>query len=195
MKKVLFTLVLLSSLFITHQADAQETMAAYQKGDKLFYAGISFGTYGYGYLGARSGGFIPVNAALEFGVHDNISVGPYLGYASWRYNYGGGARYSWNFYSVGLRGSFHYLPYLNEFLDLNIDPGKFDFYATLLAGVEVRRFSSTDTFLEGYYDNQTGIAFGPFLGFKYMFNDKIGAYLEGGRGAFGYGTLGIAAKF
>lgn len=195
MKKIVLSLMLLGMLLMTKKSYAQES--TYQKGDKLLYAGVSFGLYNYGYgWGARSGGLIPVNAALEFGVHDKISVGPYLGYASFKYDYGGGYRHGWNFYSFGARGSFHYLSYLNEFLDLNIDESKFDFYATLLAGLEVQRYVAPNyNGSESIYANNTYVRFGPFLGFKYMFNDKIGAYLEGGRGALGYGTIGLAAKF
>jgi hypothetical protein len=207
MKKTLSTLFLLCVMLFSGSAFAQG--GAYQKGDKLFNAGFSFGAYNYKIDGTRSTGFIPVSASLEFGVHESISVGPYIGYGSWEYYYsdkvdGWGQSYSYtaitkaSFLSLGGRASWHYLPLLNNELDLNLNESKFDFYATVLAGIEFRNSNSS---YSGYMGegslrgSSTHFAPGVVLGFKYLFTDKIGAYLETGRGALGYGTLGITAKF
>jgi hypothetical protein len=226
MKKNLFTLILLCSLLFTGSAFAQG--GAYQKGDKLFNAGVSFGGYNYSYgsLGNRSGGFIPVSAALEFGVHESISVGPYVGYASWKYSDSNKGAYrdangnwvdyvytnTWrhSYISLGVRASWHYVPFLNEHLDLGINESKWDFYATLQAGLVFTRFNYSST--NRNYDpndpdwieyerniqdasNRSYPVLSPFLGFKYLFTPKIGVFVEGGRGLFGYGTLGLSAKF
>ena len=110
---------------LTFGAQAQNTVRvgesggglAYNKGDKIFMAGISFGTTATAIGSGRTLGVPPLTAALEFGVHENFSVGPYVGYASWNYN-SFGLDYGWNFLAVGARGSFHYVPVLNEALDL-----------------------------------------------------------------------------
>lgn len=196
-------LFILTSLFtlLSFTAMAQNTVRvetndglAYQEGDKIFLAGISFGYYGYGFVGSRSVNVPPINAALEFGIHENFSVGPYIGYASWGYNWTNTYDYNWSFLSVGARGSFHYVPLVNEALDLNLDEEKLDFYVTLIIGLEFQSFDG-DAFGGYNYANDTDFIFGPVLGFKYKFNDKIGAYFEGGRGAFGYGTIGVAVHF
>ena len=175
---------------------------AYNEGDKIFMAGISFGYYGYNLGRGRSVGVPPLTAALELGIHENFSVGPYIGYASWGYNYRDlniNYSYNWSFLAVGARGSFHYVPLLNEALDLSLDEEKLDFYVTLIVGLEFRSRTGDDNFggLLGENDNDTDIGFqlGPVLGFKYKFNDRFGAYFEGGRGAYGYGTLGVAIHF
>lgn len=194
-------LIILTSLFtlLSFSAMAQNTVRvetndglAYQEGDKIFLAGISFGYYGYGLAGTRSVSLPPLTAALEFGIHEHFSVGPYIGYASWNYR-GFGADYGWDFLAVGARGSFHYVPLLNEALDLDLDEEKLDFYVTLLMGLEFQTYSGPDGILSSA--NNTRFVFGPVLGFKYKFNDKLGVYFEGGRGAFGYGTLGVAVHF
>ncbi|MGB3851763.1 MAG: hypothetical protein WA958_17475 [Tunicatimonas sp.] len=189
---------------LTFGAQAQNTVRvgdsgggglAYNEGDKIFMVGVSFGTYGYGLGSGRSIGVPPLTAALEFGIHENFSVGPYVGYASWNFN-NFGLDYGWNFLAVGARGSFHYVPVLNEALDLSLDEEKFDFYVTLIIGLEFQSFTGDDNFGgvfgENYSNSSTGVQFGPVLGFKYKFNDKFGVYFEGGRGAFGYGTIGLA---
>ncbi len=200
MKKLCTLTLLIASLALTAQAqntvrvgDSGGGGLAYNKGDKIFMAGISFGGYSYGYLGGRSVSIPPLTAALEFGVHENFSVGPYVGYASWNYDYTS-FNYSWNFLAVGVRGSFHYVPVLNEALDLSLDEEKFDFYVSLLVGMEFQTFSGDEFggLFGDAYGNNSRFRLGPVLGFKYKFNDKFGVYFEGGRGAFGYGTIGLA---
>lgn len=195
MKKLSVIFGLLTLLSFSLQAQSTVRVGdgggglAYEEGDKIFLAGISFGYYGYGIGGSRAVGIPPLTAALEFGIHENFSVGPYVGYASWDYGVFG-SDFGFQLFSVGARGSFHYVPLLNEALDLNLDEEKLDFYITLLAGLEFQSYTGE---LGGLgYGNGSRFIFGPVLGFKYKFNDKFGVYFEGGRGAFGYGTLGLA---
>jgi hypothetical protein len=198
-------LIVFVSLFfmLSLAAQAQSTVRvgssgdsnlAYEKGDKIFLAGITFGSYGYGFVGTRGIGVPPLTAALELGIHENFSVGPYVGYASYNYDWIG-FDYSYNFLSVGARGSFHYVPLLNEALDLSLDEEKLDFYVSLLMGLEFQTFSGESNGTNVNFDNDTEFIFAPVLGFKYKFNDKFGVYFEGGRGAFGYGTIGVAVHF
>jgi len=190
MKKVFITMLALCFVLAGQSVIAQKK--AYEQGDYIANLGVSLGYYGYGYVGSRSGGFIPITASVEKGFHEHISAGPYIGYASWKYK-GVGYNYSWNFTSVGARGTFHAVSLLNESLDMGINENKIDLYGTLIAGLEFRSFKG-DEFIESYA-NETNFFIGPVLGAKYKFNDKVGVYFEGGRGAFGYGTFGVSANF
>ena len=205
MKKFhLLTLVLIT--FLSFQAFSQEenidnqedtTISedlSYNEGDIILQVGTSFGYYGYGYAGSRTGFTLPLTATLEYGITENISVGPYLGFARWSYEGYSDYRYSWTFISLGARGSFHYLPYFNEIFESNLDESKYDFYLTLIAGIEIRNFSSSDDYYDDYYDNDVNGVFGPVFGFKYYFNPSFGVFFEGGRGAFGYGKIGVSLK-
>ena len=193
MKKVI---VILSFMFLLTgycysqegQVEVEVNEFAYNQGDILLNAGFSFGYYGYGFTGTRSLGIIPLTANLEYGFHEHISVGPYLGYASWDYD-DFGSDFNWNILSIGARGSFHYLPLLDELLETDLDLEHLDFYATLIVGVEIQS-SNSDVI-----QNETDLVLGPVLGFKYLFNDNVGVYFEGGRGTFGYGTLGVSFVF
>ena len=180
-------LLLISSL----QVKAQSRQA-YEKGDKIAQFGISLGSFGSRYLGSLGGFSVPLNASLELGVHDIISVGPYVGYNHWKYR-GYGNRAGYNFVAVGARGSFHYLPFLNEWFSTNIDESKFDFYGTFTLGLNF--ISYHDREYSSYNERGTRLTLGPVLGFRYKFNDKVGAYVETGRGALGFFTMGASVQF
>jgi len=200
-KAYLLPLVLIT--FLSFQAFSQEenidnqqdtTISkdlSYNEGDLILQVGTSFGYYGYGYVGSRTGFTLPLTASVEYGITENISVGPYLGFARWSYEYTD-YKYSWTFISLGGRGSFHYLPYFNEIFESDLDESKYDFYLTLIAGIELRNYSTTyDT---DRYDNDVNVIFGPVFGFKYYFNPSFSVFFEGGRGAFGYGNIGVSMK-
>lgn len=199
MKKI-FTLAVLfltTTFSFAQNEQAGTSGAAYSKGDKIFQAGIGFGTYGF----SRSGGIPPLTVSVEKGIHDHISVGPYVGYTGWSYEMSH-IKTSTSYLAVGGRGSFHYLPFLNEAFELGLDEQKFDFYATLFLGLEFR--TARANYDEDYYDSEyfedksstsVGLRLAPVLGFKYKFNQKFGAYLEGGRGALSAATLGVSVNF
>jgi hypothetical protein len=191
-------LILLIGIFLLPlQLLAQESAgrASYEKGDKILHAGISAGSYGYGYYGNRSGLTVPLSFSAELGFHDFLSVGPYLGFARWKYDYQS-SDYSWTFFSIGGRISAHYLPFINEWWGWNIDESKFDFYLTGLLGLEFRSWQSDyEDQLADPYDNEVHLVIGPILGFKYMLNESWGLFFEGGRGALGYGTFGASVRF
>ncbi|MFW6290069.1 MAG: hypothetical protein ACOC0R_03790 [Mariniphaga sp.] len=196
MRKISALLIALLFLAAAPKAKAQE---AYEEGDIILNAGITLGGYGYGYLGDRNF-TIPITLSGEYGVHEYFSVGAMLGYArySWDYSgYWGGWEYSATFISFGARGSFHYLPLANEYLDLDIDSEKFDFYLSLFVGLENTSWKydeAGDDFFD-YNENDTDIRIGTFAGFKYMVNENFGLFLEGGPHAFGYLTLGASLTF
>ena len=191
MRKVLLTIALsMSTLLLPAQN------MAYEQGNKLLNAGFSLGYYGYGYFGNRSGFTVPLNASLEYGITEQISVGPYAGYARWSYRYNAGfgeTKYSWTFLAVGARGSFHYTEILNELTDGDINEEKVDLYVSLLLGLEFRSYND-DSDLD-YYGNETVFRLGPNLGVRYLLTRNVGIYVEGGRGTFGWLNLGLAARF
>lgn len=169
---------------------------AYREGDINFNAGISLGTYGYGYVGSRSF-TVPLTLSLEYGFHEYISGGAMVGYARWKYDYsyfGSPYTYSWTYLNFAPRASFHYLPLLNEHFGVGLDESKFDFYLTVFAAFEMRTYHSASDDLSDYYDNSSSFHVGSFLGFKYMVSEQFGLFFEGGRHAFGYGTFGINVR-
>ncbi len=161
----------------------------------IFQGGASFGYWGYGYIGNRVGISVPLTVAYEKYFHDYISAGGFLGYASYKYEDLNNQRYGWTFIDFGARASFHYIHFLNEQLDMDIDADKFDFYLTAMLIFESRSFSAEDDVYENYYDNELGVNIGTVAGFRYRFNNSLSVYFEGGRGTFGYGTFGVSYFF
>lgn len=175
MKKILATV-----LFIFALAASQQAFAQYQKGDKLLNLGLGLGSY--------YGGGVPIGASLEFGVTDNISVGPQIDYYSWSYGYVG---YKWRytFIPIGVRGSYH----ANELLNLNND--KLDLYGGVSLGYYISKYSD-NTGYTGTYDNAYGgrAFLGVHVGGRYYFKPNLGGFAELG---YGVSTLkvGVAFKF
>ncbi|MFO7978308.1 MAG: hypothetical protein R6U64_06575 [Bacteroidales bacterium] len=157
--------------------------------------GLMLGYYSYGYAGARSLSFPPLTAFYEKGIHERITVGPFLSYAQWSYDYAGfGSNwgYTWSFLQVGGRGSYHLTSLLNEWFDSEIDESKWDIYATLLVGFEFRSFSYDNDFDDGLdYDNDWRLFVGPLAGTRYFLNERFALFVEAGRGSLGALTFGV----
>ena len=163
--------------------------------ENILQGGLSFGYYGYSYVGDRVGVNIPISVGYEKYLNEFFSLGGFLGYASYRYEDVNDRKYGWTFIDFGPRASFHYLPFLNEVFDQDLDLDKFDFYLTAMIIFESRNFSSDNAFYDGYYDNELNISLGTIAGFRYTFTNNLSIYFEGGRGTFGYGTLGVSFFF
>ena len=198
MRKLVYILSI-SLLFLAgQQASAQND--AYNIGDKTASIGLSLGYFDYGNFGTRTLGFPPITLTGEYGFHEYVSAGAYLGFASWKYDWGwvgSNYTYTYSFVSVGARATFHYLPLLNENLELDIDEEKFDFYLSVIAGLEFQNSKTESDFtgVDFTPNNDVDLAFGPFAGFKYMVNEQLGVFAEGGWNAFGFFTIGASLRF
>jgi hypothetical protein len=191
----LFALVAVFAL-ISHPAKSQDTSAVFTREyNRIFQGGTSFGYYGYGYIGDRVGFTLPLSVAYEQYVDDHISVGGFLGYSRYRYEGYNNNRYGWTFFNFGPRASFHYLHLLNDLFDQDLKAQKWDFYVSLLLNFESRSFSADSDYYADEYTDSFRMWLGPVAGFRYRFSDNFSAYFEGGRGVFGYGTLGVSYFF
>ena len=193
---VLITSVLILILMAGKLPAQENDSITYQRDhDHLAQAGLSFGYFGSGYTGTRTGLTVPLSFSYETYFTDHISGGGFLGYASYKYEGVNDDTYGWTFFDFGARASYHFIHLLNEHTEANIDPEKFDFYVTAMLIFETRSFSSDGGYYDDYYENDFNLIFGPVAGFRYKFSDRFSAYFEGGRGTFGFGTLGITMMF
>jgi hypothetical protein len=193
MRKI-FLLTGLSLFILMPNIRAQESglESGYERPhQQLIQGGFSFGYYGYGYVGNRVGFSLPLTASYEMFVGENLSAGGFFGYSSYRYEGVSDYRYRWTFLDFGARASYHYIPLLNELTDADIDQEKWDFYVSLMLIFERRSFNSSDQYYQDYYDNEFSTHLGTVAGFRYKFSNSLAIYFEGGRGTFGYGTLGV----
>lgn len=166
MKKTLITFIFLVA------ASAMFAQAPIGIGQAQINAGLGFSSWG-----------VPVYAGVDFGVHEDITVGGELSFRSYRNNYLG---YKYNHSIIGISGNGNY--HFNTVLDI---PKEWDLYAGLNLGFYI--WSTSDSGYEG--DQSSGFGLGAQVGGRYYFNDKFGVNLEfGGGNAFSGGKIGISIK-
>ncbi len=164
----------------------------------LINAGTSLGTYNWGLGNAysRSGFSLPLLASVEFGVAEDISVGPWVGFHSQRYNYNNGYgtyKYSYTTLTFGGKGTYHATNLINEELDAGIDDN-IDIYGSLYIGAIMRNEDIGDGLIVGGVGNSVGVNVGAAVGLRYMFTPAIGVFAETGRGIMGWFTGGLSLK-
>ncbi len=185
---VLVFAMLLTSTFTFAQGGRE----AYSQGDKTLQFGVGLGRTGGYYNSGFSYGFgVPLSAALEFGASKYFSVGPYAAFASYssRFNQRDNFRYS--IFSVGAKGSFHYLSLINGPLELGIDESKLDLYISIYLGLAFDKYNIS--YFNDY--NRSYLDFGTVIGGRYMINEQLGAFTEIGYGALAVWTLGLSYRF
>ena len=158
--------------------------SGFHQGDKLLNLGVGLSSYYYG---------TPIGLSFESGVSDDISVGAQFDYNSGNYDgyYSSSYRWGYSAYYLGIRGSYH----LNNVLQLNEE--KIDLYAGLGLGYQRFRWDD-DAYGYGYgysYNYRSGVFFNYFVGGKYYFTPKVGAFVELGYTGLSSSRVGVSFKF
>lgn len=171
MKKNIFTLLLVFMCF-AQLSQAQDK--AFDKGALDINAGIGLLPTFYGSYATSKG--LPLNLAVDYGVHQNISVGGYLGYASAKYQYSNFWSWKYTYTIIGIRGAYHFA----------IKDPKIDLYAGLMLGYNIARYKDTSTGntfgTSNSYAAGGGVTYSAFGGARYRFTPKFGAFAELGYG-------------
>lgn len=179
MRKVIFTLVF---AFFAVSSQAQ----VFQKGTNMVNVGIGFGTT----LGGSGNARPAISASFEHGQWEVggpgvISWGGYVGNTGFSYG-SGGYKMKWNYTIVGARAAYHY----NGFEDAP----NLDVYGGAMLSYNILSFSDSSGILSGANSYGSNLGFTGFLGGRYMFSDKLGAFAE-----LGYGistvNVGLTIKF
>ncbi|MVZ63616.1 hypothetical protein [Sphingobacterium humi] len=176
------TIFLIMGVLITTFSYAQQ----FQKGTTVVNAGIGLGTA----LGGLGKARPAISLSLDRGVWPVggpgvISLGGYLGNTGYKYS-SGGYTAKWNYFIVGARGAYHY----NGFSSVP----KLDVYGGAMLGYNIVNYSSDGNDVDISNSYGSGIGFSGFLGGRWFFTERIGAYAE-----LGYGVsvlnAGLAIKF
>lgn len=158
----------------------------FQKGTTVVNAGIGLGTA----LGGLGKARPAISLSLDRGVWPVggpgvISLGGYLGNTGYKYS-SGGYTAKWNYFIVGARGAYHY----NGFSSVP----ELDVYGGAMLGYNIVNYSSDGNDVDISNSYGSGIGFSGFLGGRWFFTERIGAYAE-----LGYGVsvlnAGLAIKF
>ena len=161
-----------------------KAFAQFEKGDKLFNAGLNLGG-GNGFNGG-----VGVGVSYEQGIHEFISVGGQADFVTWKYGWSG---YNWryNFFTIAARGSYHYG---KHFLKMD----NLDLYAGPVLGYTIAKYTDPDGY-HGVYSNDygSGVAVGVFAGARYYFKPTTSVFAEvgGGNRSFVPLKVGISFKF
>jgi|GEM_PF-91736 len=153
--------------------------------------GSSLGT-GYSSFNSTYSSIPPISISAEFMKLENgITIGGYIGYSSDKLTYKDDffGNYGWktSYKIFGARGSY----YFNVFHQPKINT-----YVGAMIGYNI---VSSSYFGDDYFSNQysasvSGFTWSGFIGMRYLFGEKMGAFAELGYG-ISYFTLGITTKF
>lgn len=166
---------------------------SFTKETKIISAGIGLGSSLWGSGGQ---GRPAISANFEKGMWEIddagvISLGGYIGNTGYKSTYNFGSYISeskWNYTVIGARSAFHYGGLNND---------AWDVYGGLMLSYNIASYSYKDN--DPLYDYDSGTAasalgFTGYVGGRYNFSDKLGAYAE-----LGYGVsvlaIGLSLKF
>ena len=177
----MFKKVFLAALALIGSVSLANAQEVFHKGTTAINAGIGLGSY---YSGIT---IPPLSVSLDYGVTDNmingnngsISVGGFVGYAASSYSGWIADKVNVSYAILGARGAFHY-----QFAP------KLDTYAGLMVSYDIVS-SNYDAFAN--YIKTSHVDWSIFLGGRYFFTEKIGAFAELGYGFYNL-NLGVTFK-
>jgi hypothetical protein len=141
-------------------------------GEKQLNAGLGFSGWG-----------VPVYVGIDFGVHEDITVGGELSFRSYRDNWSG-TEYNHTILGIGANGNYHF----NRVLDI---PKEWDLYTGLTLGYYI--WGTSDASYGG--SHSSGLGLGAQVGGRYYFNQKFGIQLElGGGSNTSGGKIGVSIR-
>lgn len=157
---------------------------AFANGTTTANAGIGLGTA----LGGLGDARPALSVSLDHGLWDLggpgvISLGGYLGNTGYKYHIGGDT-HKWNYFVLGTRGAYHFNGIENH-------PRELDLYVGAMLAYNHVGYSSSGG--DGFVDNYgSGIGLSGFLGGRWFFSDRFGAYAELG---YGVSVLNLGATY
>lgn len=173
-------ILMVAVLFVTVAAYGQQ----FNNGTTGVNAGIGLGTALGGLGKARPAVSVSVDHGMwDVGGPGVVSLGGYIGNTGYKYSAGDYSA-KWNYFVVGARGAYHY----NGITSLP----KLDVYGGVMLAYNIVKYSA-----EGEYsvtDNNygSGLGFSGFVGSRWMFSEKVGAYAELG---YGVSVLNVGVTF
>lgn len=174
---------LLAAVAFVASVGAAQAQDLFSKGESALNIGIGIG-HSYGGYGVS---IPPLSVAYDYSLVSNlingnngaITLGAYGAYTSMSYRYDGFAAGSASHTVLGVRGMFHY-----QFAP------KLDTYAGLMLGYN---YVNWKTGYDASFYSYDSFGYNVFIGARYFFTDKIGAFAELGYG-ISYTTLGATFR-
>lgn len=165
MKRTVLTIIL---LIIATTMFAQGPI---EIGQAQLNAGVGLSSWG-----------VPVYVGLDYGVHQDITIGGEFSFRSYNDNW---SNHKYRHSIIGISGNANY-----HFSTLLNIPANWDFYIGPNIGFYIW---NSPTEYEG--SHTSGLGLGAQIGGRYYFNEKFGINLEfGGANVFSGGKFGISLK-
>lgn len=183
---MMLTMPLKAEIGLNYAAMAKKTgkgggsgSGAAHKGMIVLQPDINLGDHGgWNNRGWAGRTFIPgFTFNADFGVHDYVSVGPYVGF---------GGRSGVFHIAAGARCSFHWWQLLDDKVGKDLKSDKIDFYLPAYLGFNA--FKVRD------FKGQFNFGGGAGLGFRYYFIENMGVNLEFGWMEMSYAKIGVQFK-
>ena len=177
MKKVIFVIAV---LLVTVTAQGQQ----FNKGTTAINVGLGLGTA----LGGLGKARPAISASVDRGVWGVggpgvVSLGGYLGNTGYKYS-DGGYDAKWNYFIVGARGAYHYN-------GLTTVP-KLDVYGGVMLAYNIVSYSADGDGMTDSNSYGSGMGFSGFVGGRWLFSERVGAYAELG---YGVSVLNVGVTF
>ena len=176
MKKL--SIIIISLLALSISSHAQNPV---RKGEKQLNFGSGASVYG-----------IPFYVSMDFGIHEDISVGPMLSYRGYREATNvAGTRYYYrhSIFGIGFSGDYHF----NSLLNI---PREFDVYAGATIGYFI--WSTSDINVAGvpiaYNGNPASVGVNPHVGGRYNFNPQWSVHVQVDAGTHTSAIAGLTLK-
>ena len=177
----MFKKVFLAALALIGSVSLANAQEVFHKGTTAINAGVGLGSY---YSGLA---LPPLSVSLDYGIVDNlingnngsISIGGFAGYTGGSQTYGT-YKSSFSYIALGGRGAFHY-----QFAP------KLDTYAGMMISYDI--ISTPDSWANYVWSYGSRVDWSIFLGARYFFTEKIGAFAELGYGFYNL-NLGVTFK-
>lgn len=163
--------------------------------DRYINVGVGLGSFygsGLSYSDVSVSRIPPVSLSIDLKeIKKNIKLGAFIGYTSYKLSWANDfyGNYGWrtSFTILGARGTYSF----NLFDDPMIDT-----YAGVMLGYNIAsvKYFGDDIFANSVQATANSISYSGFIGMRYMFTPKMGAFAELGYG-ISYLTVGFTSKF
>lgn len=145
---------------------------------------------------------MPVAMNLQVTPFKNVTVGPMFGYFQFKYNYQESLdRTVWQHtdvkyhqYFVGLRGTYHLLPMIQNFVEKPFAIYYIDLYVSAWGGYSFVGVNYPSRGEQDLIDRQTRFRGGAMLGVRAMIVPRFGFFMEGGYSSYGFASFGMTIR-
>jgi len=146
----------------------------------------------------RAGRSVPFSLSAEYGISQYVSVGIVAGYYLKRFRYTANTSepsddifFNSKYFVPGLKASLHLTPLLENKFNTELQSEDLDLYVSALLGYEFNSITRDNV----PAIEKSRLAPGLVVGARYYLTERWAVFGEVGPGIFGFGSMGVTARF